>query len=89
MASLDEPSITPIEPAPEPESKDTPELAIRSTGEHVVALQESLNDHLESGLQVDGIFGPVTLREVRMWQQHENLPVTGIVDADTWKSLGH
>ncbi len=66
-----------------------PELSERSTGEDVRTLQEALNDHIESNLRIDGNFGPVTLREVRLLQQHRGLIVDGIVGPETWEALGH
>jgi len=81
-------------PEPELESKveAKSELGIRSAGADVVALQEALNDHAEANLRVDGNLGPVTLREVRMWQQSQGLQDemdSGIVGPETWKSLGY
>ena len=60
--------------------------------EHVRELQEYLrtvalldNNHRE--LAVDGIFGPETAEAVRMYQQANNLPVTGQADSRTWERL--
>ena len=85
--------ITELETEPEsPEEQpkeEKPELSERSTGEHVQTLQAALNDHMESNLRIDGNFGPVTLREVRLLQQHRGLTVDGIVGPETWEALGH
>lgn len=80
------------EPMTEPKSEPKSELAIRSAGDDVVTLQEALNDRAKANLRVDGNLGPVTLREVRIWQQSEGLEDemdNGIVGPETWKSLGY
>jgi len=38
-------------------------------------------------LAMDGIFGPLTEQAVRAFQQWAGLPVTGVVDFDTWDYL--
>ena len=38
-------------------------------------------------IEVDGIFGPATEDAVRAAQRWFGLPVTGIVDADTWDEI--
>lgn len=35
----------------------------------------------------DGVFGPLTEQAVREWQRYVNLPITGIIDNDTWDSI--
>lgn len=89
--SFDE-AIEMPESEPEPKREPKSELGIRSAGDDVVTLQEALNDHAEANLRVDGNLGPVTLREVRIWQQSQGLQDemdSGIVGPDTWKSLGY
>jgi peptidoglycan hydrolase-like protein with peptidoglycan-binding domain len=49
----------------------------------VLALQAAL--HITP---LSGWFGPVTQQAVRTLQQTKGLPVTGIVDAATWRALG-
>jgi D-alanyl-D-alanine carboxypeptidase (penicillin-binding protein 5/6) len=39
-------------------------------------------------LSVDGDFGPATEAAVKAFQRAKNLPVTGVVDAETFKALG-
>ncbi len=36
---------------------------------------------------IDGFFGPRTLLAVRMFQEGQHLPVTGVVDGQTWERL--
>lgn len=81
--------VTELETAQEPVKEEKPELSERSAGEDVRTLQEALNDHMESNLRIDGNFGPVTLREVRLLQQHRGLTVDGVVGPETWEALGH
>ena len=63
-----------------------PPLQIGDTGEVVKVLQEKLT---KSGynLLADGNFGPRTLVAVQEFQKNNNLPVTGIVAAQTWAAL--
>lgn len=58
-----------------------------STGEAVAALQRQLNEKRLVGLTVDGTFGPATVTAVRSFQRHAGLPITGAVDAATWRYL--
>jgi peptidoglycan hydrolase-like protein with peptidoglycan-binding domain len=58
-----------------------------STGEAVAALQRQLNEKRLAGLTVEGTFGPATLTAVRSFQRHAGLPITGAVDAATWRYL--
>lgn len=81
--------VTELETAQDRPREEKPELSERSTGEDVRTLQEALNDHMESNLRIDGNFGPVTLREVRLLQQDRRLTVDGIVGPETWEALGH
>ena len=54
----------------------------------VAALQANLSAVLpELLLIVDGIFGRETQQAVRVFQAREGLPVTGIVDLQTWELL--
>jgi Putative peptidoglycan binding domain/Penicillin-insensitive murein endopeptidase len=58
-----------------------------ATGEAVAALQRQLNEKRLVGLIVDSAFGPATLTAVRSFQRHAGLPITGVVDAATWRYL--
>jgi peptidoglycan hydrolase-like protein with peptidoglycan-binding domain len=65
-------------------------LAPGSRGEAVTVLQRQLNDKRGAGLTVHGVVGPATASAIRSFQRHARLPVTGIVDPSTWRSLvGH
>ncbi len=78
-------------PATVPTDETPPtELASGANGELVEALQRTLNQHLgdKSQLSVDGDFGPATKQAVTAFQKSHNLPPTGIVGPETWKSLG-
>jgi len=46
------------------------------TGEHPLPLTAA-----------DGVFGEGTLESVMIYQRDHGLPVTGVVDADTWASI--
>lgn len=66
------------------------ELGEGATGVLVEELQRSLNARLQEAerLGVDGDFGPATAAGVRRFQALAELPVTGRVDAATWRALG-
>lgn len=66
-----------------------PEVSLRSQGPAVEELQTQLNNLNNAHLRVDGDFGPLTLREVRLWQEKNHLVVDGIVGPLTWATLGH
>jgi peptidoglycan hydrolase-like protein with peptidoglycan-binding domain len=63
---------------------ETPTLAVGAQGEEVRKLQQAL---LDAGIQfrggADGVFGPATQAALRQFQQQNNLPATGTVDAQT------
>jgi serine-type D-Ala-D-Ala carboxypeptidase (penicillin-binding protein 5/6) len=76
---------------PQPETPDQPEeLAEGADGWLVEALQRTLNVRLDPSpdLTIDGEFGPMTKEAVSRFQESAELPVTGAVDAATWKALG-
>lgn len=63
-----------------------------STGISVSALQYFISIIAQfspaiSALQIDGIFGPKTKQAVQAAQSRFGLPVTGVVDRDTWQRL--
>jgi len=63
---------------------ETPTLAVGARGEEVRKLQQAL---LDAGIQfrggADGVFGPATQAALRQFQEQNNLPATGTVDAQT------
>lgn len=66
---------------------DQPMLRWGSRGEAVERLQALLNDRNDAGLNVDGLFGPLTFQAVQAYQQAAELAVDGIVGPLTWGSL--
>ena len=54
----------------------------------ITKVQESLRDKGYYTAQVDGVIGPQTRAAIRQYQQSENLPVTGRLDAQTAGKLG-
>jgi cell wall-associated NlpC family hydrolase len=58
-----------------------------ATGWSVTQLQLALNRH-GNDLAADGGFGPATKTAVQAWQAKKDLPATGVVDLDTWLTLG-
>ncbi len=63
-----------------------PTIRQGSSGSVVRVLQQLLN-FKELCLRVDGEFGPLTEEAVKDFQRLNNLPVEGIVDAQTWHHL--
>lgn len=75
----------------EPALRAAPEpLKVGSSGRLVEALQRTLNRQLQPSpdLTIDGDFGPATEAAVKAFQQARGLPVTGVVDAATFRALG-
>lgn len=71
----------------EPTQTDSkPTIQVGSTGEYVKKAQELLNKHGAS-LNVDGIFGALTLAAVKNFQKEKGLDVDGIVGPKTWAAL--
>ena len=58
-----------------------------SSGPAVVALQTELRAKRLSKVVADGTYGETTASAVRGLQKHAGLPVTGVVDATTWRYL--
>ena len=74
-----------------PQASSTPTFKLPtirqgSSGSVVRVLQQLLNFKGLS-LKVDGEFGPRTQEAVKEFQHISNLPVDGIVDAQTWHHL--
>lgn len=72
------------------EDAGPPVLAVGSDGVLVESLQRTLNARLEPSpdLGVDGDFGPMTEAAVIAFQNANDLPPNGKVDAAMWKALG-
>ena len=66
------------------------ELRSGAAGELVQALQRTLNARSQPppDLSVDGDFGPATEAAVKAFQRSQNLTVTGIANAETFRALG-
>lgn len=73
-------------PSPVPYAPD-PTLRRGSKGERVMQLQKCFNYLFDSGLDVDGIYGPLTERAVKAYQQKELLIIDGIYGPKTYSSL--
>jgi Putative peptidoglycan binding domain len=77
-------SLTPLGFAANPEE----EKPAVSHSQDITKVQESLRDKGYYHAKVDGILGPQTRAGIREYQQSENLPVTGRLDAETAGKLG-
>jgi len=58
-----------------------------ATGIDVERIQMRLNMVLGTDLNGDGEFGPITREAVRAFQEREQLPQDGVVNAETWERL--
>jgi cell wall-associated NlpC family hydrolase len=58
-----------------------------ASGYTVSQLQQDLNRH-GAQLTVDGGFGASTAKAVKSWQAKKQLKANGVVDVDTWLTLG-
>lgn len=58
-----------------------------ATGWTVAQLQQALDRH-GAKLAVDGGYGPATLSAVKVWQQGHKQAANGVVDVNTWLTLG-
>jgi len=86
----------PVEPPTTPSTPNPPFPGVLlrngSRGENVRTLQTMLNEARVQYpsipvLAVDGVFGPITERAVRAFQQARGLAVDGIVGPITWNAL--
>ncbi|HEU5107275.1 MAG TPA: peptidoglycan-binding protein [Micromonosporaceae bacterium] len=68
-------------------NSDMPTVKRGDTGEPVRQAQRALRRTPETTLTVDGVFGPATENATEDFQRANGLPVTGVVDAATWKAL--
>jgi peptidoglycan hydrolase-like protein with peptidoglycan-binding domain len=66
---------------------DRPELRAGSSGDAVRRVQRALTALLGRTVTIDGYFGARTDSAIREFQQLKGLPVTGVVDAETWRRL--
>jgi hypothetical protein len=74
--------VSPVEAISTPEAPKTfTSLKEGSKGDKVKELQKRL------GITADGIFGPITKRNVVAFQEKKGLPQTGIVDETTWNRM--
>jgi len=64
-----------------------PTVAKGSTGDAVRQAQRALRRAPDVVLEIDGIFGSMTEKATRHFQQANGLPGTGIIDQATWKAL--
>ena len=67
-------------------------MALGSAGGAVMQLQQAMNAIavlycVADFVPVDGVFGASTEQAVKLFQEGLGLPVTGIVDKDTWDSI--
>lgn len=65
-----------------------PVLMRGSTGDYVRAWQTYLQScNIDCG-KIDGDYGKLTEKAVKEYQKIKGLPVTGVIDADDWNSVG-
>jgi hypothetical protein len=71
------------------EAAEARQLKQGSKGAKVRALQQSLNALVKPSpkLDVDGDFGPLTAKAVKVFQKAQGLPSSGVVDEKTWSAL--
>lgn len=74
-------------PAPPQATASWPILRQGATGENVRTLQFLLREDDSLALKADGLFGPLTLADVKAFQQEHGLTVDGIVGPQTWLKL--
>lgn len=63
------------------------ELKTGSQGEIVKDAQRILKSTLDYIGYVDGDFGEITKAAVQSFQRRSKLPITGIIDRETWEAL--
>ncbi|MEB3215967.1 MAG: peptidoglycan-binding domain-containing protein [Nostocales cyanobacterium 94392] len=69
------------------ESVPMPELRKGSRGEIVMKAQRILKRSSDYVGYVDGDFGPFMEAAVQSFQRRSKVPITGIIDNDTWNAL--
>ena len=65
----------------------SPTLKSGSHGHDVLLLQQKLTEIGYSAGSTDGVFGKTTERAVAEFQRDQNIRVTGVVNAATWRAL--
>ena len=61
-------------------------------GQPIRSLQTMLrviaeHDHNQPTIIPDGIYGPDTMRAVSVFQRNHGMPISGVVDQDTWEMI--
>lgn len=72
-------------PVPAP-AGDSPLLGLGAQSQKVKDIQHALN-LCGNKIPVDGVFGPLTDKILRVFQEHRGIRVTGETDAATWAGL--
>ena len=67
-------------------------MALGSAGGAVMQLQQAMNAIavlycVADFVPVDGVFGASTEQAVKLFQEGLGLPITGVVDKETWDSI--
>ena len=81
-----EPESAETKPAETVQTNSYPTIRSGSTGTYVKKAQEYLNKHGAS-LNVDSVFGALTLAAVKKFQKEKGLDVDGVVGPKTWVAL--
>lgn len=66
---------------------ELPVLQYGKTGEAVKSVQTLLNFRMNANLTVDGSFGPLTLKAVKVYQKEAGIDVDGSIGPITWARL--
>jgi peptidoglycan hydrolase-like protein with peptidoglycan-binding domain len=64
-----------------------PTISEGATGDVVKRLQRALRRTPDTGLKIDGVFGPIVEAAVKQFQQSEGLTADGVVGPQTWAKL--
>jgi len=67
--------------------RQSPTGFVNVSGPLIQRVQAQLNEQGCNAGAVDGVWGRNTIDAIRNWQQTKQLPVTGIIDDDTWTGL--
>jgi peptidoglycan hydrolase-like protein with peptidoglycan-binding domain len=63
-------------------------LKLNMSGADVVVVQKKLRDLGLYNGRADGILGPSTTEAINLFQEKSGLPVTGVIDKETRRTLG-